>query len=100
MKDKDFAELKGSLTEALAHARGKVTLRTRDIPLPAPAQCGLEVLGDFFGNHVRGGEIGAVFEAFVLQPALGPKYREPRACLCGSSYFCVIFALSRLQRSF
>ena len=26
MKDKDFAELKGSLTEALEHARGKVTL--------------------------------------------------------------------------
>jgi DNA-binding transcriptional regulator YiaG len=38
MKDKDFAELKGSLTEALAHARGKVTLRTRDIPLPAPVE--------------------------------------------------------------
>jgi len=36
MKDKDFAELKGSLTEALVHARGKVTLKTRDVPLPAP----------------------------------------------------------------
>ena len=36
MKKKDFVELKGSLTEALAHARGKVTLKTRDIPLPPP----------------------------------------------------------------
>ncbi|HUJ10693.1 MAG TPA: XRE family transcriptional regulator [Verrucomicrobiae bacterium] len=36
MKKKDFAELKGSLAEALAHVRGKVTLKTRDIPLPAP----------------------------------------------------------------
>jgi len=36
MKDKDFAELKGSLTEALEHARGKVTLKTRDISLPVP----------------------------------------------------------------
>ena len=36
MKGKNFAELKGSLTEALEHARGKVTLKTRDVPLPAP----------------------------------------------------------------
>jgi putative transcriptional regulator len=38
MKEKDFAELKGSLTEALAHAQGKVTLKTRDIPLPPPVE--------------------------------------------------------------
>ena len=34
MKDKDFAELKASMTEALDHARGKVTLKTKDVPLP------------------------------------------------------------------
>ena len=34
MKDKHFAELKGSLNEALDHARGKVTLKTKDVPLP------------------------------------------------------------------
>jgi putative transcriptional regulator len=38
MKKEDFAELKGSLTEALAHAQGKVTLKTRDIPLPPPVE--------------------------------------------------------------
>ena len=36
MNNKDFAELKRSLTEARVHAQGKVTLKTRDIPLPAP----------------------------------------------------------------
>ena len=36
MSNKNFAELKGSLTEARMHAQGKVTLKTRDIPLPAP----------------------------------------------------------------
>ena len=36
MKKTDFAELKGSLTEALTHAQGKVTLKTRDISLPVP----------------------------------------------------------------
>ena len=34
MKDKDFAELKASMTEALEHARGKITLKTKGVPLP------------------------------------------------------------------
>ena len=37
MKDKDFAELKAGLTESLEHAKGKVTLRTKDVPMPARA---------------------------------------------------------------
>lgn len=32
MKNKDFADLKSALTEALEHARGKITLKTRDMP--------------------------------------------------------------------
>jgi len=35
MKAKDFAELKAGLTEALEHARGKITLRTSDVALPS-----------------------------------------------------------------
>jgi putative transcriptional regulator len=35
---KDFAELKGSMMEALDHARGKITLKTSDVPMPAKAQ--------------------------------------------------------------
>jgi putative transcriptional regulator len=38
MKAKDFAELKAGLTEVLDHARGKVTLKTKDIPLPPRAR--------------------------------------------------------------
>lgn len=34
MKKTDFAELKAGLNEALDHARGKVTLKTIDVPLP------------------------------------------------------------------
>jgi len=34
MKSEHFAELKASMSEALAHARGKVTLKTKDLPLP------------------------------------------------------------------
>ena len=34
MKNKDFANLKSGLAEALEHARGKITLKTSDMPLP------------------------------------------------------------------
>ena len=34
MKRENFAELQDSLREALGHARGKITLRTRDVPIP------------------------------------------------------------------
>jgi putative transcriptional regulator len=37
MKDKDFAELKAGMTEALEHARGKVTLKTKNVPMPGRA---------------------------------------------------------------
>jgi len=37
MKDKQILQnLRESLTEALEHARGKVTLKMRDSPMPAP----------------------------------------------------------------
>lgn len=36
MKDKLFDELKDSLDEVLEHARGKITLKTKDIVLPEP----------------------------------------------------------------
>ena len=36
MKKELFDELKGSLTEALGHAKGKVTLKTRNISIPEP----------------------------------------------------------------
>jgi putative transcriptional regulator len=36
MKKEDFNELKESLNEVLDHARGKITLRTRNVPIPAP----------------------------------------------------------------
>jgi len=35
MKNKDFAELRASVAEALEHVRGKVTLKTKDVPMPA-----------------------------------------------------------------
>jgi putative transcriptional regulator len=38
MKRKDFAELKGSMIEALDHARGKITLKTSDVPMPPKVQ--------------------------------------------------------------
>ena len=36
MKAELFDELKGSLTEALDHAKGKITLKTKSIHVPAP----------------------------------------------------------------
>jgi putative transcriptional regulator len=38
MKRKDFMELKGSMVEALDHARGKITLKSSDLPMPSKAQ--------------------------------------------------------------
>lgn len=34
MKSKDFTNLKSGLVEALQHSRGKITLKTSDLPLP------------------------------------------------------------------
>ena len=34
MKPKAFAELKTGMTQALQHARGKITLKTTDVSLP------------------------------------------------------------------
>jgi len=34
MKKEVFDELKGSLTEALGHARGKITLKTKNVSIP------------------------------------------------------------------
>ena len=36
MKAKLFDELKESLTETLDHSRGKITLKTKRIPIPPP----------------------------------------------------------------
>ena len=38
MKNEDFNELKESLTEVLDHARGKITLKTRNVVLPEPPE--------------------------------------------------------------
>ena len=34
MKEESFSELKDSLGEVLGHARGKITLKTKDVPIP------------------------------------------------------------------
>ena len=36
MKSELFDDLKESLTEVLEHAQGKITLKTRNVPLPEP----------------------------------------------------------------
>ena len=36
MKHEDFEDLKQSLTETLEHARGKITLKTKNVPIPDP----------------------------------------------------------------
>ncbi len=36
MKKELFDELKDSLNEALDHARGKITLKTKNVPIPEP----------------------------------------------------------------
>jgi len=36
MKKEHFDELKGSLTEVLDHAQGKITLKTKNVPIPEP----------------------------------------------------------------
>lgn len=36
MNDKVFEELKESLGEVLDHAQGKITLKSKDVPIPKP----------------------------------------------------------------
>jgi len=36
MKKEHFDELKASLSEVLDHAQGKITLKTKDVPIPEP----------------------------------------------------------------
>jgi putative transcriptional regulator len=38
MKKQHFEELKSSMIEALSHARGKLTLKTKDVPLPSQVE--------------------------------------------------------------
>ena len=38
MKEEVFDELTESLTEALSHAKGKITLKTRNVRIPRPPQ--------------------------------------------------------------
>ena len=36
MKDETFNELRDSLVEVLEHAQGKITLKTKNVPIPDP----------------------------------------------------------------